>query len=108
MTEATDVIFSMPMVSLASAGRMARMACGSTMRRSVSIGPMPSEEAATACCGLTERMPPRMISAAKAAWLSEKPMTAVVKLPNFRPISGSASKTKTSCSSSGVPRTTQI
>jgi len=53
-------------------------------------------------------MPPRISSALKAASLSANPITAVVKLSSLMPNAGSASKMKTSCSSSGVPRITQM
>ena len=78
------------------------------MRRSVSNGGMPSAAAAMLWLRFTETMPPRMISAVKAASFREKPTTAVVKVPNVRPTAGSTSKINTSCSSSGVPRMNQM
>ena len=51
--------------SLPMAGRIARIAWGSTIRRSVSSGPMPREAAARVWLRLTERMPPRMTSPAE-------------------------------------------
>ena len=86
ITEAIEVSLIMLIVSLASPGRIARIACGRTIRRSVSPVPMPSEAAATDWVGLTEMMPPRMISALNAASLSAKPITAVVKLSSLSPI----------------------
>ena len=78
------------------------------MRRSVSVGPMPSDLAAMFWLRSTEMMPPRMISPLNAASLSAKPMTAVVKVSNLSPMRGSASKMKTSCRSCGVPRMNQM
>ncbi len=101
MTDAIDVSFSMLIVSFIRPGRIARIACGRMMRRKVSVDPMPREAAARDCVVLTERMPPRMISALKAASFSAKPITAVAKLSSRRPIAGSASKMKTSCSNCG-------
>ena len=57
---------------------------------------------------LTDKMPPRINSALKAASFSAKPITAEVKMSSFRPHCGSALKMKTSCRSCGVPRTNQI
>ena len=91
ITEAMEVPLIMPMVSFAMPGRMARMACGRMIRRSASSGPMPSEAAATVWLRLTDRMPPRMISALKAASFRAKPMTAVVKVSSLMPIPGRAS-----------------
>ena len=88
MTEASDVALSSEMVLLPSAGTMARSACGSTIRRRVSTGDMPSECAATTWLGPTDRMPPRMISPEKAASLRANPMTAVQKDESGTPIAG--------------------
>ena len=91
ITEAIDVPLIMLIVWLAMPGRIARIACGRMMRRSVRNGPMPSAAAATVWLRLTERMPPRMISALNAASFSAKPSTAVVKLSSLMPSGGSAS-----------------
>ena len=52
---------------------------------------MPKAAAAMLWLRLTDRMPPRMISALKAASLRAKPSTAVVKLSSLMPSGGSAS-----------------
>ena len=54
----------MLMVSLPIVGMITRMACGSTMRRMVSVGDMPSDEAASVWPASTEMMPARTSSAA--------------------------------------------
>ena len=53
----------MEMNSLPVGGTMTRMAWGSTMRRIVSIGVIPSAWAASTCPSSTEMMPARTISA---------------------------------------------
>ena len=88
ITEAIEVPLIMLIVSLAMPGRMARIACGRMIRRSVSNGPMPNAAAATVWLRLTDRMPPRMISALNAASFRAKPMTAVVKVSSLMPIAG--------------------
>ena len=107
ITEASEVPLSTLIASLPTAGRIARIAWGSTMRRRVSSGPMPRDAAARVWLRLTERMPPRMISPAKAASLREKPMIAVVTGGITMPMNGSASNRNTSWSRTGVPRTSQ-
>jgi hypothetical protein len=72
-------------------GRIERIACGMTMRRKVSPVGMPSAAAAIAWLRLTDRMPPRMISALNAASFNEKPMIAVVRASSFMPTAGSTS-----------------
>ena len=62
----------MLMVSLPNVGMMTRMACGSTMRRIVSDGDMPSDEAASVWPASTEMMPARTSSAAYAASFSPR------------------------------------
>ena len=47
MTEASEVPLSTLIASLPMAGRIARMACGRTIRRSVSREPIPREAAAS-------------------------------------------------------------
>ncbi len=108
ITDAIDVSFNMPMVSLARPGITARIDCGRMMRRNVSNGPMPSAAAAVDCERFTDKMPARNSSALNAASFNAKPITAVVISSKRKPISGSASKMNTSCSSCGVPRTNQI
>ena len=52
---------------------------------------MPSAAAAIAWLRLTDRTPPRMISAQNAASFSENPMIAVVKVSSLMPTAGSTS-----------------
>ena len=59
----SDVVFSMPMNSLPVGGMMMRMACGSTMRRMISVRFMPRAFAASVCPGSTASRPARTISA---------------------------------------------
>ncbi len=65
-----------PMMSLNAVGRMVRMACGSTMRKDCRVRDSPSAAAASSCPCSTDRMPPRTISEAKAAWFSVRPSSA--------------------------------
>ena len=58
----SEVVFSMPMVSLPVGGMMMRMACGSTMRRMMSVRFMPSALAASVWPGSTASRPARTIS----------------------------------------------
>ena len=62
ITEASEEVFSMLMVSLPVGGMMTRIACGSTIRRMILARRMPSEAAASACPSSTDRMPARTIS----------------------------------------------
>jgi hypothetical protein len=64
------------MISLAAVGRIARIACGATMRWSWRCLGMPSAAAASNCPGSTEMMPERTISAAYAAWWRLSPSSA--------------------------------
>ena len=91
ITEAIEVPLIMLIVSLAMPGRMARIACGRMIRRSVSSGPCRATPRRSLWLRLTDRMPPRMISALNAASFSAKPSTAVVKVSSLMPIAGSAS-----------------
>jgi hypothetical protein len=68
-----------PMMSLKAVGRMVRIACGSTMRNDWRRRDRPSAAAASSWPCSTERMPPRTISEAKAAWLSVRPSSAAMK-----------------------------
>ncbi len=54
----------MLMVSLPIVGMITRMACGRTIRRMMSVGDMPSDEAASVWPASTEMMPARTSSAA--------------------------------------------
>ena len=63
MTETSEVVFSIEMVSLPVGGTMTRMACGSTMRVMTWPPRMPSACAASCWPGSTDRMPARTISA---------------------------------------------
>jgi hypothetical protein len=72
-------------------GRIARIACGMMIRRRVSPPDIPSAAAAIAWLRLTDRMPPRMISALNAASFSENPMIAVVKVSSLMPTAGNTS-----------------
>ncbi len=89
----------MLMVSLPMVGMITRIACGSTMRRVMSSGDMPSEEAASVWPASTEMMPARTSSAAYAASFRPRASTATTKRlftrvplsvePNTRPVNGS-------------------
>ncbi|MCY1536616.1 hypothetical protein D9M68_720790 [compost metagenome] len=68
-----------PMMSLKAVGRMLRMACGSTMREAWRRRERPSAAAASSCPWSTDKMPPRTISEAKAAWFSVRPSSAATK-----------------------------
>jgi hypothetical protein len=57
------VFLSIEMVSLPVGGMITRMACGTTIRRSVCSRDMPSDEAASVCPSSTEMIPARTISA---------------------------------------------
>ena len=64
ITETSEVVLSMEMVSLPIGGMMTRMAWGRTMRRMVRPGDMPSEAAASVWPLSTEMMPALTNSAA--------------------------------------------
>src|SRR2546427_303296 len=74
MTEASEVPLSTLMASFPMAGRIARIACGKTIRRSVSSGPITSDAAASVWFRFMHRMPPRMTSLLKAASLIGHPV----------------------------------
>lgn len=59
----SEVVLSMPMVSLPSGGMITRIACGTMMRRRILPLPMPRALAASSCPLSTEFRPERMISA---------------------------------------------
>ena len=63
MTTTSEVVLSIEMVSLPVGGMITRMACGSTIRRSVWARDMPSAPAASVCPSSTDTSPPRTISA---------------------------------------------
>ena len=68
----------MEIVSLPVGGMITRMACGSTIRRSVWPRDMPSAPAASVCPWSTDCRPPRTISAMYAASLSPRPSRQAV------------------------------
>ena len=76
MTETSEVVLSMPIVSLPVGGTMTRMACGRMIRRIVSIRVRPRALAASCCPWSTERIPARTISDMYAASLSPSPRIA--------------------------------
>ena len=98
ITASSDVVLSMLIVSLPNVGMMTRIACGSTMRRIVSVGDMPSEDAASIWPASTEMMPARTSSAAYAASLRPRARMATTKRlftsvplevePMTRPVNG--------------------
>ena len=63
----------MEIVSLPVGGMITRMACGSTIRRSVCVRDMPSAPAASVWPSSTDCRPPRTISAMYAASFSPSP-----------------------------------
>ena len=98
MTLTIEVALSIPISRLPDAGMIAGMACGSTTRRKIRPGRMPSAAAASACPGSTERMPPRMISAENAATSSVRPTNAA-----SRPVNRWAVRTVTNSGPNGIP-----
>ncbi len=126
MTWTSEVVLSIEMVSLPVGGMITRIACGSTIRRSVAARLMPSAWAASVWPSSTDWMPPRTISAMYAASLRPRPSRAAVKVgirvlvdsdqnsgPNGMPIDrfGHRAPRKfqnTSCTSTGVPRKIQM
>ncbi len=91
ITEAIDVPLIMLITSLAMPGRIAFMAWGRMIRRNVRNGLIPKALAAIPWLRLTDRIPPRMISALNAASFKAKPSTAVVNVSSLIPSGGSAS-----------------
>ncbi len=81
MTETIEVPLNSEMISLAALGRMERMACGRTIRRSCRRRGMPRAAAASDWPRSTARTPPRTISAAYAAWCRARPRTAALVAP---------------------------
>src|SRR3954471_10099978 len=79
-TLTSDVVLSIEIVSLPVGGTTTRMACGSTMRRSVWPRVNPSADAASLWPSSTDRMPARMISDMYAASLSPRPSSAATAL----------------------------
>ena len=73
-----DVFLSIEIVSLPVGGTITRIACGSTILRSVWPRVMPIDCAASVWPSSTAMMPPRTISAMYAPSLSAKPSTAAV------------------------------
>ncbi len=71
-----EVVLSIEIVSLPVGGTTTRMACGSTMRRSVCMRDIPRADAASDWPSSTDRMPARMISDMYAASLSPSPSRA--------------------------------
>ena len=61
-TDASEVVFSIEIVSLPVGGMITRIACGSTIRRIVCSRVMPSECAASVWPSSTEMIPARTIS----------------------------------------------
>lgn len=126
MTVASEVVFSIEMVSLPVGGMITRIACGRMIRRVVRVLLMPSACAASVWPSGTDWMPPRTISAMYAASLRPKPSSAAVKTgisrlvfsdqncaPNGMPsesLGHSAARKfqNSSCTSTGVPRNTQM
>ena len=62
ITLTSDVFLSIELNSLPSGGMTNRAACGSTTRRIDFAYVIPSDFAASACPGSTDRIPARMIS----------------------------------------------
>ncbi len=126
MTLTSEVAFTMLITWLPVGGTMNRMACGTTIRRSVRDRLMPSAAAASDCPGSTASIPARMISAMYAASFSPRPSVAassgvMIELvlpemndgPNGMPIERRGSSAarlyqKISCTSTGVPRKNQM
>ena len=63
ITLTSEVVFSIEIVSLPVGGMITRIACGSTIRRSVCTRVMPSDCAASVWPSSTEMIPARTISA---------------------------------------------
>ena len=63
ITLTSDVVLSIEIVSLPVGGTITRIACGSTIRRSVCMRDRPSAVAASVWPSGTDRMPARTISA---------------------------------------------
>ena len=78
-TEQMDDSFTIVTSSLASAGRMFLIACGSTTSFMLCHELRPSERAASFCPPSTARMPARMISATYAEELSASATTPGMK-----------------------------
>ena len=91
ITEAIEVPLIMLIVSLAMPGRMARMACGRMMRRSVSNGPMPSAAAAMRLVAVDRQDAAADDLGAESRLVQGEAETAVVKVSSLMPIAGRAS-----------------
>ena len=101
------------MNSLPVGGMMMRIACGTITRRRICRRVRPSARAATSWPGSTESRPARTISDMYAASLRESVTNAASNGVNQLPANtgqscGSAYQTKTSCSSVGVARNSQL
>ena len=91
ITDAIEVPFSMLMKSLPVGGMITRIACGSTTRRSVRLGAMPIDFAASVCPLSTLLSPARTISAMYALSLRANPSSAAVNALT-RTLVGSSSR----------------
>src|SRR4051812_39259486 len=87
-TEANDVSFRSETQLLVCGGIAMRMACGSTIFRSVRRKERPSADAASNCPFGTASMPERRTSAVKAAKTMERAIVAETKDENRNPTKG--------------------
>ena len=108
ITDASEVFLTMMIASLDNAGAIDRSACGSTTRRRMWNGRIPSAAAASRCVCFTDCRPPRKISAMKATSLRARPTIAVTTALVLMPMSGRTLYQNRSCSRIGVPRMTQM
>ena len=99
MTTTSEVVLSIEIVSLPVGGTITRIACGSTIRRSVCVRDNPSAPAASLCPGSTDWMPPRTISAMYAASLSPSPSRDAANTEMTALVS-----TETNVGPNGMPR----
>ena len=95
-------------VSLAMPGRIARIACGRTMRRRVRNGPMPKRGRREALVAVDRQDAAANDLGAEGRLVQREAKHRGGECIELIPKLGSASKRKTSCNSGGVPRTNQM
>ena len=108
ISEASDVSLIRESNVLESGGTAIRAACGSTMRLIDCQYSIPITVAASYWPRGTERIEARTISAAYPPTLRLKAITAATYGSSLRPTCPRPKKIRNSCTSSGVPRMTEM